>query len=98
MGSLPFAISSSTGLCVTTCPAAELAQADQRHTEEIEPLQGRVAATTLVVWGEDDPWIPVERGRELARRIPGAGLELLPAAGHLVQEDREELARCSPRT
>jgi pimeloyl-ACP methyl ester carboxylesterase len=72
----------------------QIAHADQRHTEEIEPLYGRIAAPTLVVWGEDDLWIPVERGRELARRIHGARLELLPGAGHLVQEERpEELVR-----
>jgi pimeloyl-ACP methyl ester carboxylesterase len=72
----------------------QIAQADERHTEEIEPLYGRITVPTLVVWGERDPWIPAERGRELARRIPGARLELLPAAGHLVQEDEpEELAR-----
>lgn len=72
----------------------QIAQADERHTDEIEPLYGRVAAPTLVVWGEDDRWIPAQRGRELARRIPGARLEVLPAAGHLVQEDQpEELAR-----
>jgi pimeloyl-ACP methyl ester carboxylesterase len=72
----------------------QIAQADERHTEEIEPLFGCIAAPTLVVWGEDDRWIPAERGRELARRIPGARLELLPAAGHLVQEDQpEELVR-----
>jgi pimeloyl-ACP methyl ester carboxylesterase len=72
----------------------QIAQADDRHTEEIEPLYGRIAVPTLVVWGELDPWIPAQRGRELARRIPGARLELLPAAGHLVQEDEpEELAR-----
>ena len=72
----------------------QIVQSDERHTEEIEPLYGRIAVPTLVVWGEHDPWIPAERGRELARRIPGARLELLPAAGHLVQEDEpEDLAR-----
>jgi len=71
----------------------QIAQSDERDTDEIEPLLGRVEAPTLVVWGERDPWIPVERGRELARRIPGARLEVLPAGGHLVQEDEpEELA------
>jgi pimeloyl-ACP methyl ester carboxylesterase len=72
----------------------QMAHADQRHTGGIEPLSDRIAVPTLVVWGEHDPWIPAERGRELARRITGARLELLPAAGHLVQEDEpEELAR-----
>jgi pimeloyl-ACP methyl ester carboxylesterase len=72
----------------------QIAQADERHTDEIEPLYGRIAAPTLVVWGEEDRWLAVERGRELARRIPGAGLELLPGAGHLAQEDEpDEVAR-----
>ena len=66
----------------------QIAQADERDTDEIEPLFGQIEAPTLIVWGEDDPWIPLDRGRELARRIPGARLELLPIAGHLVQEDR----------
>jgi pimeloyl-ACP methyl ester carboxylesterase len=72
----------------------QIAQGDQRDTDEIEPLYGQITAPTLVVWGEADPWIPVERGRELARRIPDARLEVLPKGGHLVQEDEpQEVAR-----
>jgi pimeloyl-ACP methyl ester carboxylesterase len=72
----------------------QIAQGDQRDTDEIEPLYGQITAPTLVVWGEADRWIPVEHGRELARRIPGARLEVLPGSGHLVQEDEpDELAR-----
>jgi pimeloyl-ACP methyl ester carboxylesterase len=40
-----------------------------------------------VCWGQDDTWIPVDKGHELVARIPGARLELIPGAGHLVQED-----------
>ena len=72
----------------------QIAQGDQRDTDEIEPLYGQISAPTLVVWGEADPWIPVAHGRELARRIPGARLEVLPGSGHLVPEDEpDELAR-----
>jgi pimeloyl-ACP methyl ester carboxylesterase len=71
----------------------QIAHGDQRHTDEIEPLYARITAPTLVIWGEADPWIPVARGAELAKRIRGARLELLPA-GHLVPEDQpNELAR-----
>jgi pimeloyl-ACP methyl ester carboxylesterase len=66
----------------------QIAQGDERHTDEIEPLLDRITAPTLIVWGEADPWIPAAQGAELARRIPGARLELLPTAGHLVQEDQ----------
>jgi pimeloyl-ACP methyl ester carboxylesterase len=72
----------------------QIAQGDQRDTDAIEPLYGQITAPTLVVWGEADPWIPVARGRELARRIPHARLEVLPGSGHLVQEDEPDaLAR-----
>lgn len=65
----------------------QIAQADQRFTDEIEPLLGSLDLPVLVGWGEADEWIPVEQGKELASRIPGAGLRLFPGAGHLVQED-----------
>jgi pimeloyl-ACP methyl ester carboxylesterase len=65
----------------------QIAHGDQRDTDEIEPLLARIAVPTLVIWGEADPWIPVARGVELADRIAGARLEILPDVGHLVQED-----------
>jgi pimeloyl-ACP methyl ester carboxylesterase len=72
----------------------QIADATQSHTDEIEPLLGTVTAQTLVIWGEADPWLPAAVGAELAERIPGARLELLRTAGHLVQEDQpDELIR-----
>jgi pimeloyl-ACP methyl ester carboxylesterase len=65
----------------------QIAQADQRHTDELAPLLGTIAIPVLVCWGADDTWIPPERGIELARRIPGARLVTIAGAGHLVQED-----------
>jgi pimeloyl-ACP methyl ester carboxylesterase len=65
----------------------QIAHSDQRDTDELEPRYGAVAVPTLVVWGDADPWIPLERGRELASRIPGARLEILPGAGHHVLQD-----------
>lgn len=37
---------------------------------------------TAVIHGEADPLIPPEAGRDLARRIPGATLDLIPGMGH----------------
>lgn len=65
----------------------QIAQADQRYTDEVQDRYGEIAIPTLVCWGEDDTWIPIARGRELAARIPGARLEPIAGAGHLVQED-----------
>jgi pimeloyl-ACP methyl ester carboxylesterase len=65
----------------------QIAQADQRYTDEFEPLLGEISVPTLILWGEDDGWIPVDTGRRLHERIPGSQLELVPEAGHFLQED-----------
>jgi len=68
----------------------QIAQADQRYTDEIEPLYPRLDLPVLVVWGTEDTWIPVDRAHRLAELIPGARLELVENAGHLIQLDRPE--------
>ena len=62
----------------------QIAAADQRWTDEVEPLYPTIEVPGLVVWGEEDPWIPVDRARALAAAIPGARLELVEGVGHLV--------------
>lgn len=68
----------------------QIAQMDQRYTDEIESRYGELRCPVRIIWGEQDGWIPVERGRELAKRIPGSTLRVVPEAGHLVQEDVPE--------
>lgn len=68
----------------------QIAQMDQRYTDEVAPLYAGVRCPTLVLWGEEDQWIPVARGRQLQQAIPGASLRVIPDAGHLVQEDAPE--------
>jgi pimeloyl-ACP methyl ester carboxylesterase len=43
---------------------------------------GRINLPTLVVGGQDDGSIPVHLSEQLAKRIPNARLEILPACGH----------------
>lgn len=38
-----------------------------------------------ILWGEDDPWIPLERGKELHERIPQASFQSFPCVGHMPQ-------------
>lgn len=61
--------------------------ADQRYIEQMQSRYATIDIPVMVCWGEDDAWVPADRGRELAHRIPDARLETLPYAGHLVQED-----------
>jgi pimeloyl-ACP methyl ester carboxylesterase len=64
-----------------------LAQFDERHTEEFEPRLASIEAPTLVVWGEQDAWLPVETSERVAARIPGAERVVIPGAGHFCMED-----------
>lgn len=68
----------------------QIAQMDQRYTDEIESRYQEMRCPVNIIWGEQDGWIPVERGRELARRIAKSSLRIVPDAGHLVQEDAPE--------
>ena len=51
-------------------------------------LLPRISAPTLVVVGEDDVVTGVPESRLLAERIPGAGLTILPRAGHAAITER----------
>lgn len=65
----------------------QIAQADQRYTDEIQSRYGELELPVLICWGASDTWIPVAKAHELAALVPGARLHLIDGAGHLVQED-----------
>ncbi|GAA2274058.1 oxidoreductase [Streptomyces ruber] len=65
----------------------QIAQADQRYTDEIQDRYADIDIPVLLCWGQEDTWLPVARGRELAALIPHAQWEPIAGAGHLVQED-----------
>jgi 3-oxoadipate enol-lactonase len=50
----------------------------------------RITAPTLVLHGDQDRLIPVQNGRTIARRIPGAIFEEIPDAGHILMTDQPE--------
>ena len=60
-------------------------QADEKYTAEVEPMFGDVRCPVKIVWGEDDPWIPLDRGRALHRLMPTAEFQTMPGVGHLPQ-------------
>lgn len=68
----------------------QIAQADEAYTDEIEDRYPELDLPVLVVWGQQDTWIPVDRGHRLHQLIPGAQLRLIDDAGHLVQIDQPE--------
>ena len=44
-------------------------------------------ATNLVITGDDDRIVPTAESLQLAEDIPAAGLVVLPACGHVPQEE-----------
>lgn len=57
-------------------------------TTEITRLLPRIAADTLILWGEDDKFQPVEFGERLAWDLPGARLVRISDARHFVMLDQ----------
>lgn len=68
----------------------QIAQMEQRYTDEVEGLYGAMDCPVTVLWGTEDAWIPFANGKELAARISEGPLVPISGAGHLVQEDRPE--------
>lgn len=63
----------------------QFAQADEAFTSAFEPHLSEIRCPVTILWGADDPWIPLDRGRALAERMPAARFETLPGLGHLPQ-------------
>ncbi|MGC7098404.1 alpha/beta fold hydrolase [Amycolatopsis lurida] len=68
----------------------QIAQMSDRHTDEIQDRYAEIRCPVTILWGEQDGWIPVEKGRILADRIAGADFRVVPEASHLVPEDAPE--------
>lgn len=65
----------------------QISQNDPRYTDEVQPLYARVECPVMIVWGEEDRWIPLEKGQQLHEAIPGSQLRTIPRCAHLAQED-----------
>jgi pimeloyl-ACP methyl ester carboxylesterase len=62
------------------CATTNIAFAD--HGPRWRERLGGIAAPTLVLHGEDDPFFPIGNGEALAAEIPGARLVRLARVGH----------------
>ncbi|MDT0303727.1 alpha/beta fold hydrolase [Streptomonospora wellingtoniae] len=65
----------------------QIAQADERHTAQIEGDLHRLPMPVTVLWGQNDTWLAPATGHRLARAIGHARLHTVPGAGHLIQHD-----------
>ncbi|MBQ4819178.1 alpha/beta hydrolase [Aquimarina sp. MMG016] len=57
-----------------------------QHNSNVEKLK-KVNAETLVLWGADDLWIPLQQGQGLVNELPNAELVILENTGHVPMEE-----------
>ncbi|GAB3451019.1 alpha/beta hydrolase [Streptomonospora sediminis] len=68
----------------------QIAQMDDRHTDEIQDRYTEIRCPVAILWGENDTWVPIDKGRRLADRIPHATFQTVAEASHLLLEDSPE--------
>jgi pimeloyl-ACP methyl ester carboxylesterase len=64
---------------------------DSSENNLAPPLKEFSNSPILIVWGEDDTWVPLTKGNSLAESLPGAELIVIPDSGHLPMEERAKL-------
>ncbi|OLR92629.1 alpha/beta fold hydrolase [Actinokineospora bangkokensis] len=65
----------------------QIAQADERFTADLEDHLHDLRIPVHIIWGDQDTWIPPDRAHRLAGAIPGATVEVIGGAGHLIHLD-----------
>ena len=66
----------------------QIAQSSQKYTDEVEHLYENIKIPVCLLWGENDQWIPIEKGRQLNSSIKTSIFIPIKKSGHLVQEDQ----------
>ncbi|MCU7807837.1 MAG: alpha/beta hydrolase [Candidatus Thiodiazotropha sp. (ex Semelilucina semeliformis)] len=69
----------------------QIAQAKEEYTDEVQSVYSQITMSLMILWGTEDNWILVERGRLLQQLIPDALFFEIPNTGHLVIEERPDL-------
>ncbi len=60
---------------------------DENLAQPLSERLGAVDVPTLVLWGEEDAWLPPVKGEALAAALPAARFRTVSNAGHFLQED-----------
>ncbi|MBA3889337.1 MAG: alpha/beta fold hydrolase [Gemmatimonadaceae bacterium] len=75
-----------------------LQQLDPADPDALTPRLGDIVQPTAVVWGRNDPFLPVKNAERLAAAIPSATLDIIEEGGHFVPEEQpQEVAQAIGR-
>ncbi len=61
--------------------------------KEITPGLGKIQTPTLILWGADDPYVPLAYSKKLKDDVPQAELQVILRTAHLEMEERPEDVR-----
>ena len=68
----------------------QIAQSDTGYIEELQGRYGPMACNVNIIWGEEDSFIPLAQGEQLAAALSANSLTRVAQAGHILQEDAPE--------
>jgi pimeloyl-ACP methyl ester carboxylesterase len=71
--------------------SAKIAWDPYLHDPKLASRLHRISCPTLAIWTQGDKLFPAEYGKEYARLIPGARLEVIDGGGHLGALEKPEL-------
>jgi len=66
----------------------QIAQMDQKYTDEIESGLFQIENEIRILWGEEDNWIPLKIGKQLHEKLPKSSFRIIPGSNHLMQIDK----------
>jgi pimeloyl-ACP methyl ester carboxylesterase len=69
---------------------AHVGALDSAETEALVPRLKKLKIPTAIIWGEDDPFLPLSIGMRLEQTIPKATLHILPGVMHYPPETAPE--------
>jgi pimeloyl-ACP methyl ester carboxylesterase len=68
----------------------QIVQSDTKYIEEVQSLYKPMDGIVNVLWAEEDTFIPINQGEQLAGLIKANRFTPIPGAAHIVQEDAPE--------
>jgi haloalkane dehalogenase len=61
---------------------------DEQHVRDLGGLHSKIDVPVQLVWGDRDPFFPVDRAREMVSTFPDARLAVIEGAGLFSHEER----------
>ncbi len=61
---------------------------DMRHVTDLVGIHARIDVPVQLVWGDQDPFFPVDRAKAMVDGFPDARLEVIEGAGLFAHEER----------